>query len=149
MLKSPLDGSTTSLIPKPGKDKGTLSSHRPIFSTSCTSEVKSEWFCPEFNGGRTFSVRCGSHVGDRKDNRTGVPQGSVQSTLLFEFAMASLPHYLAAVPDVGFIIWEAAGDIRHQPLTLQSGLNTIDAHPIRMGLRASPENTSYGELTPK
>ncbi|KAM7308950.1 hypothetical protein ISCGN_012581 [Ixodes scapularis] len=224
-------------VPKPGKDKGTLSNFRPISLTSCTCKVmermvlsRIDWhlektgashpvqtgfrsclgtqesltlisddvihnvhrskfrtivaidvkkafdsvphstiigeahrlglsgrtlnFIKNFLAGRTFSVRCGQHDSEPQPNRVGVPQESVLSPTLFNLAMANLPHELSKIPGLGFTvyaddvsIWTYKEDLKVQQMVLQAGLDTIEAHLARVGMRAAPEKTNYTVVT--
>ncbi|KAM7296609.1 uncharacterized protein ISCGN_021766 [Ixodes scapularis] len=224
-------------IPKPGKDKGTLSNFRPISLTSCTCKLMErmvlsqiDWhlettgafypaqtgfrlclgtqesltlisddvihnvhrskfrtivaigvkkafdsvphstiigeahrlglagrtlnFIKNFLAGRTFSVRCGQHDIEPKPNRVGVLQGSVLSPTLFNLAMADLPHELSEIPGLEFTvyaddvsIWTYMEDLKVQQMVLQAGLDTIEAHLARVGMRAAPEKTNCTVVT--
>ncbi|KAM7281726.1 hypothetical protein ISCGN_005989, partial [Ixodes scapularis] len=86
-----------------------------------------------------------------KPNRLGVPQGSVLSPTLFNTVMAALPHALAEISDIGFTlyaddltIWAShTCSLEKQEKVLQHALDVVESHLFRVGLRASPEKTTY------
>ncbi|KAM7304248.1 hypothetical protein ISCGN_014148 [Ixodes scapularis] len=107
-------------------------------------------FIKAFLKDRTYSIRIGDHMSNPRPNRVGVPQGSVLSPLLFNMAMADLPHRLSRIPSLKFTIyaddislWTVTGDTRTQQQTLQAGLDEVQTHLNRVGLTASPEKTTY------
>lgn len=113
-------------------------------------------FIRNFLEGRTYSVRCGPEQGERKTNRIGVPQGCVISPMLFNIAMAALPHQLEQIEGLGFTvyaddvtIWTGSGDLNQLQETLQAGLDIIENHLRRVRLDAAPEKTKYVVLAPK